>query len=165
MSDPVQLRAVHFAEQMGVMFEQLGNTRINGRLLGWLVVCDPPEQSSAQLADALNASRGSISTGTRALIAAGMIEKLRFPGDRATYFRVRPGVWQTALQAKMAVITLFREAAARGMDELRAAGMDESRLDRLRDLHDTYAFFEREMPAMLARFHAQRPGGATDPEG
>jgi DNA-binding MarR family transcriptional regulator len=164
--EPGHLRCAYFAEQLGVLFEQLGGTRMSGRLLGWLVVCDPPEQSSAQLAEALNASRGSISTATRALVAGGLIERVRFPGDRSTYFRIRPGAWPRALQAKMAAMTLFREAAERGLGELRSAGLPDSRLERLREFHDTYAFFEREMPALIQRYRDQhaRADGADDPE-
>jgi DNA-binding MarR family transcriptional regulator len=160
------LRCVQLAEQIGVLYEQLGGTRIAGRLLGWLVVCDPAEQSSAQLADALSASRGSVSTGTRALVAAGLIEKVRFPGDRSTYFRIRPGAWPRALQASMAALTLLRETAAHGLGDLRTAGLPEARLERLRELHDTYAFFERELPALIQRYRDQHPraAGADDPE-
>ena len=39
----------------------LGMTPMAGRMRGWLLICDPPEQTAAELADALQASRGAIS--------------------------------------------------------------------------------------------------------
>lgn len=47
-----------------------------GRALGWLLVCEPPEQSAAELAETLQASKGSISTATRVLLRLGFIERV-----------------------------------------------------------------------------------------
>lgn len=49
---------MEFVEQMGGYFESRSLTRLAGRLLGWLLVCDPERQSSEELATALAASSG-----------------------------------------------------------------------------------------------------------
>ncbi len=50
-------------------------TRMAGRMLGWLLICDPPHQSMNAIADVLQASKGSISTMTRLLIQLDLIER------------------------------------------------------------------------------------------
>jgi DNA-binding transcriptional regulator GbsR (MarR family) len=63
-----------FIEELGMQFElEAAAPRMLGRVLGWLLVCDPPEQSAAELAERLQASKGSISTATRLLLRMGMI--------------------------------------------------------------------------------------------
>src|SRR3954452_15707407 len=84
-----------FADDIGLFYEELGYPRVWGRVLGWLLVCQPTTQSADDLASALHASRGSISMATQALIRAGMVERQTLRGDRRTYYRIRPGSWTT----------------------------------------------------------------------
>ena len=86
--------------QIALVFEQGGLPPIAGRVVGRLLLCDPPHQSSTQLADYLHASRGSISTTTRMLMAARVLERVRFPRDRAAYFRIQKGCWSEMLHAE-----------------------------------------------------------------
>ena len=46
-----------------------------GRMWGWLLICDPPEQTAGDIADALQASRGAISGTARILSSAGIIRR------------------------------------------------------------------------------------------
>src|SRR5664280_2152746 len=83
-----------FVEELGVLLElEAGTPRMVGRTLGWLLVCDPPEQSAAELAQMLQASKGSISTATRLLLRMGFIERARFRGERFDRFRAQPEAW------------------------------------------------------------------------
>jgi DNA-binding MarR family transcriptional regulator len=56
---------------------------------GWLLICDPPQQSLTQLADALSVSKASVSTVARQLREAGMAERLPSP-NRQHLYRVTP---------------------------------------------------------------------------
>ena len=53
-----------------------------GRLLGYLAVCDPPEPTIAELAEALLASRSAIAGAVSALDNLGMIRRSRAAGER-----------------------------------------------------------------------------------
>ena len=46
-------------------------TPMAGRMWGWLLICEPPEQTAAEIAEALQASRGAISGTARILTTAG----------------------------------------------------------------------------------------------
>ena len=78
-----------FVEEVGMVFEQTGLPRMSGRIFGWLLVSDSPQQNAEQIGKALLASKGSISTSTRLLIQHGLIERVSLPGVRHDYFRLR----------------------------------------------------------------------------
>src|SRR5207248_1877897 len=53
-----------------------------GRLLGYLAICEPREQSIAELAEALLASRSAISGALKTLEIIGYIRRTRSAGER-----------------------------------------------------------------------------------
>ncbi len=73
-----------FVDRLGLFFELLGATRTMGRVYGWLLICDPAQQSVTQLADALSVSKASISTVAWQLLEGGMVERLPSPKYPAT---------------------------------------------------------------------------------
>src|ERR1017187_7720659 len=59
-----------------------------GRLLGYLAVCDPPEQTIAELAEALLASRSAIAQAVKALETMHAILRFRVAGERMDRVRI-----------------------------------------------------------------------------
>ncbi len=149
-SDPLH----DYVDRLGMWFEQIGMQPLVGRLLAWLIVCQPPQQSSKDLAGALGASPGAISTTAKVLIQMSMIERVRVRGDRKTYFRVVPEVWTQRVRSEMELTVHLRQIAEEGLDVLNRVGHEtDSRLEELREMA---AFFEREFPAMIERWEASR---------
>src|SRR5258705_10232147 len=75
-----------FVEEMGQFLAGLGMTPMAGRMWGWLLICEPSEQTAAEIAEALHASRGAISGTARLLANAGLVRRSTKPGDRREYF-------------------------------------------------------------------------------
>lgn len=126
-----------------------------GRIFGWLLISNPPHQSMDQLVEVLQASKGSVSTMTRLLIQVSLIERLSLPGQRRDYFQIRPHAWSQMIKQRLVQITAFREMADKGLKLLEDEPPNlRQRLEEMRDIH---AFFERELPAMNARWEAERP--------
>lgn len=152
---PSDAALMEIVEEVGLLFEQYGAPRMAGRVLGWLMVCDPPEQSAADLARALVASKASISTATRLLVQTGIIERVARPGVRPVYFRLRPEAAGTALiRERLRAVTLFRSLVERALKALEDA--PPQRRERLEALVALYSFFERELAHMLQRWDADR---------
>jgi len=132
---------------------EAGTPRMVGRTLGLLLVCDPPEQSASDLAQALQASKGSISMATRVLVRMGLIERVRHRGERFDRFRAQPSAWDEFLwredqfSAPRRVLRLGLEAIA---DE------PAQRREALEELDALYAWWERRMPALRAEYLADR---------
>lgn len=72
-----------FADHMGRFYaRRYGFSPMVGRLLGYLTVCDPPEQSIGELAEALLASRSAIAGAVKVLEATHAIRRWRAAGER-----------------------------------------------------------------------------------
>ena len=139
-----------YIEEMGMVLEGFGMTRVAGRVLSALLVAEPPEQTAEQLAATLQASRGAISGGTTTLETLALIERRRRPGDRKDYFRNKPNAWFEATKKQVALVTHLRGLAERGLGVMESDDADATR--GLRDMRDMLAFYERELPEMLARW-------------
>lgn len=143
-----------FVEDAALFWERQGLPRIAGRILGWLFVCSPPHRSSAELARDLGVSKGSVSAMTRMLLEARSIEVAPVPGARATYFRLSSESLEARLARRIEAMLGFGPIARQGLELLEGRPDDErARLERAAAL---YAFLERELPALLERWHQEQ---------
>jgi len=143
-----------YAESWGVLFEQEGLPRTSGRIWGWLLVCSPGNQSVQQLCDALQVTKGSISTNTRLLERAGLIRRMGVSGSKQTHYRVRSGAFEALLQEKLGATLQWLGLADQGLGLLEAAPPERAR--RLQDLREFYAFIEKEQRGILKRWKERR---------
>ena len=146
-----------YVEQAAVAMEGMGMPRSWGRLLGWLLICDPPQQSSAELAAALDLSAGSVSSGTRMLENAGLVRRVAAPGRRGKVYEMTDDAFLRATRSNQ--FTRFRELMEDGLGLIGdKAGPRARRLCKTRDF---YAFLEREIPALFDRFEAEYGEGGN----
>lgn len=138
---------LEYIEEMGLLMERFGLPRMTGRVLGALLMADPPEQTAEALATTLQASRGSISGSTRTLEQMGFIDRVSKPGERKDYFRNRPNAWAEMTKQQTLGIKLFKEMAEKG---LAIIGSDDPdvRLG-LTEMLEFYDFWERELPKVF----------------
>jgi hypothetical protein len=74
---------ITFADHAGRFYaRRYGMAPMVGRLLGYLAVCEPREQSVSELADALLASRSAIAGAVNTLEGLGLIRRSRAAGER-----------------------------------------------------------------------------------
>jgi len=74
---------ITFADHTGRFYaRRYGMAPMVGRLLGYLAVCEPREQSITELADALLASRSAIAGAVNTLESLGLIRRSRAAGER-----------------------------------------------------------------------------------
>jgi DNA-binding transcriptional regulator GbsR (MarR family) len=152
---------LQYVEEVALGFERQGLFRMAGRVLGWLLICDPPEQTFGQLAEVLQASKGSISAAMKFLVPAGLVERISRPGDRRDYYRCRPGAWAELARDQSRLYEEFRKLAQRGLELL--ADVPVGRRERLQDMHDFYGWLEREMPGLWERWRREQQ--AKEPRG
>ena len=150
----IEIEEKHFIEDVGLFFEQMGLPRMAGRVLGYLLVSDPPEQSLNDLCERLTASKSSVSTMTRLLVGEGLAEQTPSPVPRRDYFRFRSGGWLEFMRRRMEIMAALHDITDRGLALLdgKAAKL---RL-RLEEAHDIFEFVENEFPDWLKRMAAKR---------
>ena len=78
-------RTEEVIQRMALFFERDGLPRIAGRVLAYLLV-SPDPRSLDELAETLQVSKSSVSTGARRLERMGTVERVTIPGDRRDYY-------------------------------------------------------------------------------
>lgn len=151
---------LQYAEDFGISFEAAGIPRMMGRVLGWLLIADPPHQTFSDIVNALGASKGSISNATRSLIEIKLIERTSIPGQRLDVYRVRRGGWSEIIQRRVQYLTEMRILAGRGLELLADAPPERSR--HLEEMHSMYSVFEREVPVLIERWRAEQNAKRDD---
>ncbi|GAA4205838.1 GbsR/MarR family transcriptional regulator [Actinocatenispora rupis] len=109
--------------------EEWGLPPITGRILGLLMICDPPERSAGGIAEQIHASRASLTSNMRFLTAIGLVRRVRVPGDRTTYYRIEDDAWQKVVQRKLDSLGAFGAIAEAGVA---LAGGTAANADRIR---------------------------------
>jgi len=72
-----------FADHAGRFYaRRYGMAPMVGRLLGYLAVCEPREQSIGELAEALLASRSAITGAVSVVESLGLVRRFRAAGER-----------------------------------------------------------------------------------
>ena len=122
-----------YVDRMGLFFEMTGVSRTLGRVYGWLLICDPEQQSLTALAQALSVSKASVSTVARQLQDGGLIERLP-TSTRQHHYRVTPGGFTAVLNVQMSRMRMGVDAAEFGLSLLDDDRKERrQRLEELRD--------------------------------
>jgi DNA-binding transcriptional regulator GbsR (MarR family) len=154
------LEELHFVEDIGLFFEQMGMPRMAGRILGVLLISDPPAQSITEIAEKLHASKSSVSIMARLLVENGLIERVASPMPRRDYYRFKPGGWVLYMRQWLGLMAALHQIAERGL-ALMDGKLPEQK-QRLQDAHDMFSTIEQEFPALLEKLerHQNRPDRA-----
>lgn len=151
-----------FVEEIGLVWESAGSSRMDGRVIAYLLITDVPYVSSAELAGALRVSAGSVSLSTRRLVEAGFIRRHAVPGERSHYFRVDDDVWGSFLAGERRHLDRQEQLAEQA---LAALGPDEEApRRRLTNMRDYMRWVRASHQDLLSQWKAYRAeGGAPAP--
>ncbi|MFD8522290.1 hypothetical protein ACFV2D_20085 [Streptomyces capillispiralis] len=144
-------------------FENDGMPHDRGRVVGWMMICDPPEQTAADIEKALGVPRAAIDR---------IVDQLTPENDPVSVFertgslqenytvRLRENSWGPKVRGIFSEFPDFHRVAADGLAALRAENVPEERLTRLANMERFLGFVSTEMPAILERYE-RRGTGAT----
>lgn len=146
-----------FVDRMGLFFETIGGARTMGRVYGWLMICDPPEQSLTELAVSLSASKASVSTVARQLHEAGMVDRLPSAARQHRY-RITPGGFTHVLHAQLVRTQSGIPVADFGLQMLGDDRVDQR--ERVQDFRDFCEFsandYREELTRRWEQYRAER---------
>jgi DNA-binding MarR family transcriptional regulator len=143
-----------FADKLGRYFaRQYGLPPAFGRVFAWLLICDPPDQTAAEIAEALHASRSAVGSAITSLENQGLVQRARAAGERADRVSFHAEAAVRGLESSEeygAMMALARE----GLEVLRDA--PAARRARLLETVAFYEFLLERMPALAAEWRARR---------
>jgi hypothetical protein len=120
--------------------DQDGVPLIAGRVLGWLMICDPPEQSAQQIATAIKASRASLSTNLRLLNSVGFVHALTKPATRTVYYRVDDDAWEKVVHRQIASLASLGKIL---QDGAHLAGSSSDHAARIRAANEVFRWMKQ----------------------
>jgi DNA-binding transcriptional ArsR family regulator len=126
---------------------------ITGRTMAWLMICDPAEQSPADLSAALGVSRASLTSTLRLLTSSGLVRRSTRRGSRATYYRIVDEAWAAALRHRMHTLGVFISLVEAGQH---LVGTDPARSSRLHAVDEVYRWFADEIEPLWQRWETRR---------
>jgi DNA-binding transcriptional regulator GbsR (MarR family) len=122
-----------------------------GRAAGVLILSEAP-MTMAQLQDALDASKGSVSETTRLLMTTGTVERFKEPGSRQFVYRWRDDAWIGCLQHQLEqtteLLALAESARTRGQD------LPPEQRARFHAMHEYYSFMVSRLESLLEEYTA-----------
>jgi hypothetical protein len=136
-----------------------GMPRDRGRVVGWLMICDPAEQTAEQIAKALGVERPAVDR---------IVDQLTPENDPVSVFertgalnedytvRLRENSWGPKVKGIFSEFPDFHRIALTGLTALRTVGATEERLGRLANMERFLGFVSAEMPAILLRYEARK---------
>jgi DNA-binding transcriptional regulator GbsR (MarR family) len=111
---------ITFADHMGRFYaRRFGYPPMVGRVIGYLLVCDPREQTIAELSEALLASRSAVTGALNILETIHAIQRSRTAGERMDRVRLD-----------------FSSSQSRGFDTSEYQEMGDLAREGLQVLHD-----------------------------
>jgi DNA-binding transcriptional regulator GbsR (MarR family) len=141
-----------FIEQFGLQFEQGGLPRMAGRIFGLLLISNPPALTPNEMMAILDASSSSISSMMRILLQLQLVEQTSVPGERSRRYRIQPEGWSKLMMDRMMGVLQVRAILEQGKALL--AGEEEQLAERVEEMDRFYAFMQRELEQMVARWKA-----------
>ncbi|WP_431783030.1 hypothetical protein [Streptomyces chumphonensis] len=136
-------------------FENDGMPHDRGRVVGYMMICDPPVQSPAEIEKVLGVPRAAIDRIVDQLTPENdpvSVFERSGPLDGDYTIRLRENSWGPKVRGIFAEFPDFHRVTERGLKELRAEGASEERLVRLANMERFLRFVSGEMPAILDRY-------------
>lgn len=151
-----------YVEEFGTVTTGMGLPPAYGKVMGWLLICEPAGQSVSEIAQATGLSMGSVSTGTRLLERSGLIRRAAMPGRRGRFYEMAPDSFIRVIEDGSSY-RHFRELLDRGLAMF--GDQPGGHVERLRMTRDFYAFMERELAELVRRFRAEYQARKGDTDG
>lgn len=142
-----------FVERFGSVLEEGGVPRMPARVFSSLLATDSGRLTAAELAEQLQISPAAVSGAVRYLIGVNLVGREREPGSRRDVYRLHNDLWYEAIVNREPLLSRWQRAIEDGVE---AVGADSPAGHRLSETAEFFAFLQAEMPAMLARWRAQR---------
>lgn len=138
-------------DRLASTLEAAGFPRPLARVYAALMLAEGEGLSTSELMAQLDISKGSITNATQLLLSMDLAERYRVRGSRETHYRILKGRWGPLMARKFAGIAMVRQTA----EEALAAATSDPARERLQEMYDVYAFYEKELDGIMARWNAR----------
>ena len=139
-------REKEFYELFGQALEELGATRMVGRVLALLMVGEKQEYTMGEIIDQIGTAKSAVSLTLKQLTQSTMVEKFRKPGQRADHYRMKENAWSVFGNGVTRKFQKLIDLTDQGLELLE--GLPPKRLERLEQMGEMYRFFLDQWPKL-----------------
>jgi DNA-binding transcriptional regulator GbsR (MarR family) len=100
-------------EETGKVFEKFGLTPMQGRIIAYFTVSDPPEKTFDELVKYFQASKSSVSNSLNYLLQNKIIDYKTFAADRKRYFYITDSFFRVYFKKVLENVAELKEYAYR----------------------------------------------------
>jgi DNA-binding transcriptional regulator GbsR (MarR family) len=106
-------RILETIEEAGKVFEKFGLTPMQGRIISYFTVSDPPEKTFDELVKYFKASKSSVSNSLNFLLQNKIIDYKTFASDRKRYFYITDSFFRVYFKKVLENVVELKEFAFR----------------------------------------------------
>jgi DNA-binding transcriptional regulator GbsR (MarR family) len=100
-------------EETGKVFEKFGLTPMQGRIVAFFTISDPPEKTFDELVNYFKASKSSVSNSLNYLLQNKIIDYKTFASDRKRYFFITDSFFRVYFMKVLENVSELKEYAYR----------------------------------------------------
>ncbi len=148
-TDDRDKREAVMRDKLAQVLESVGFSHAISRVYAALMMAPGEGLATGELMAQLGISKASVSNAMQFLVGVELVERYRVQGSREAHYRVLKGVWGDILAKKIAAtkqLTAIIREARMGTDSPEA-------LERLAEMEDVYAFFDKEYATVIDRWN------------
>jgi DNA-binding transcriptional regulator GbsR (MarR family) len=151
--DKNEIRMRECIEKFGVFFKKAGHQSLMGRLIGYLMVANPPYKSFEEIMEFLVCSKSAVSNVLNMLMAYGFVDYISFAGNRKRYFKLNHGAWDTYFNSEIRETLVFKGLVREAMELRKQEYGDVNQ--GLEELYLLLETFEQEFPSIREKWKAK----------
>ena len=136
--------------RIGVFFERQGLQPAVSRIIGLLLLSEPPQLSFEDIQQQLKISKSAVSNALNLLITMELVDYVTHHGERKRYFKIRTDAWQRTVNGHLRGILDLSKLLTEIKEQRTTAHADiVKHLDEVIDFH---VFFYEEVQHIVAKW-------------
>jgi DNA-binding transcriptional regulator GbsR (MarR family) len=141
----------HYIQKIGVTFEKMGLPPLPGRIIGLLLVSEPPHLTFEEIISELQVSKSAVSNALKYLEMSSIVEYITFTGGRKRYFRLSTQKWSKFLERDRENISSFYKIL---LDVIKMRSNDFPEFNQsLINMCKFYEMLEEYYPMLIQKWH------------
>jgi DNA-binding transcriptional regulator GbsR (MarR family) len=149
MPEDVRAKRVAMVDRLALTLEGSGFPKAMAKVYAALMMAEGEGLSTSELMEEVHTSKASITSAMQFLTNVDLVERYSVRGSREAHYRVLKGRWGPIMERKLGGIASIRQTTE---EALQIAGTKAAR-ERLEEMRDVYAFYEREIAGIVKRWN------------
>jgi DNA-binding transcriptional regulator GbsR (MarR family) len=153
MNEKEQQQNEH-VEEIGIVLEKLGFPPMPARIVGYLLIAEPPFKTFDEIVQYTQASKSAISNALKYLEACKLVNYKTFGGDRKRYFKIDLENWSKLVENDMVNLRKFRTL----LDHIVENRSDEYKdyNQAIQDISLFYQVVEDSLPELIEKWKKRK---------